>query len=71
MDFRVYKEGVHINSSNDERVSEYYYRSEYAFNVSSIRREDVGIYEIRDVSHNYSTFTVVDIQGQLLQSTIT
>ena len=44
--------GVRVNSSTDERVSEDYHLSEYAFNVSSIRRNNVEVYEIRDVCQN-------------------
>ena len=61
--FKIYKNGVYLNASANDRIDFYGSSSRFRFTVSYVTEGDIGIYEIHSVDRGVSWFTVIDVQG--------
>ena len=60
----VYKNGVYINTSTNNRTFLVQKTNEISFTILNVTEADGGIYEIRENVDNTSLFTIIDVQGQ-------
>ena len=68
---RIYKNGIYVNTSTDDRFVLDESIHDIRFTISNGTEADVGIYEIRLVDYDISWFTVIEFQGQLICFTYT
>ena len=68
---RLYKNGIYVNTSTDDRFVLDESIHDIRFTISNGTEADVGIYEIRLVDYDISWFTVIEFQGQLICFTYT
>ncbi len=59
-----------MNTSTDDRLVLDEDSYEITFTVLYVNEGDVGLYEMRLVDNGYSWFTVIDVQGKLINTTI-
>ncbi|XP_062505009.1 uncharacterized protein LOC134181759 [Corticium candelabrum] len=69
--FKIYKNGIYLNTSADERIYFYSSYSRFRFIMSYVTEVDFGIYEILFVDRGISWFTVIDVQVPPMTSVTT
>ncbi|XP_062505630.1 hemicentin-1-like isoform X2 [Corticium candelabrum] len=61
LDFRVYRNGIHVNPSTNRRFTSSYSKNHFLLNMSFVTTAYEGIYELRSVVSKISFFTVMDV----------